>query len=189
VTAGVSFGADAELHVTIEDVVDGRAETTVLAGRFRIEGHSEQGSAEARLVFLVDDKTDGSQKLTTTLNGKAMADLGCFHVGVDLSLESESYRLRDPLGVLVIHGRGLCSIQSSGDLVFPNGTYLESGGLAFWPMSIVLPCGGVNVSGGGVDSNDSTFSLTATGGGNVTLAGVDASGDPFSLATTWSELD
>jgi hypothetical protein len=46
----------------------------------------------------------------------------------------------------------------------------------------------LGIGGGGVDSNDSAFRLTATGGGRITLAGTAEDGTTFSVSTTWSEL-
>ena len=47
---------------------------------------------------------------------------------------------------------------------------------------------GLDIGGGGVNSNNSGFLITATGSGGIALGGITDGGATFSAHTTWSEL-
>lgn len=191
VTAGAAT-AELSLAITIEETVDGEPESGTLSGRFRMDVERfPSETVPGILRFQVDEPTDGAQGLTGTLNGKTEYELGCFNLYYSLALGSPYYTLSEPYGVLSIPDLGYASFASFGlpGLVFPEGTYPQSGALRLMAFAAVTPCTGVKVSGDGVNGNDSVLILTATGGGTVTLSGQTPAGEPYSVQTTWGALD
>jgi hypothetical protein len=187
-----SAEADVDLNVTIEETVDGEPETGTLAGSFHLSLHRFGGpSATAVIRFLVDDQSDGSQGMIGTLNGKTQYELGCFNLYYTLGIGSRYFSLSEPFGVLKVPELGIASFLSFGTpaLVFPEGTYPESGGMRLAALSAATPCARVNVPGDGITGNASWMVVTATGSGGVTLSGEGPSGTPFELQRAWSELD
>jgi hypothetical protein len=139
----------------------------------------------------VAEQTDGSSLLKIRLNGETAQEIGCFNLYYTFNLETNSLTLSEPAGVFRIPKYGVMSMISWGlpPLVFEGGQHPESGQASFFAYSTATPCAGLDIGGSGVDSNNSTFTVTATGGGGITLAGESDDGGSFSVHTTWSELD
>jgi hypothetical protein len=178
------------LDLIIQEVVDGSPQTESLTGRFRAEVNRVPGPPETAIFRYLVEQTDGSSRIVLVHEGKTAYSMGCFNLYFVFNLESDAFTLSEPLAVFRIPGMGVMSMQSFGlpPLVFADGEAPESGQAGFYAYSTATPCAGLDIGGGGVDSNNSGFLITATGSGGIVLGGITDSGTTFSVHTTWSDL-
>lgn len=185
-----SGSADLELHITFRDEVDGSLETRSMDGKFRLEVDHSGPPGTIVFRYLVPETTDGSRSLTATRNGVPAYQMGCFNFYFILSETDGSFTLSEPVAVYKVPGQGVVSLWAIGlpALQFPHGDNPVSGQLSFWGQAFILPCASLGIPSGGVDSNESSLTLTVSEGGGVVLSGQTDLGEPFSLQTSWDEL-
>lgn len=177
--------ADLALDLTIRDSETG---STRLTGRFRVEVESSGGNIAFR--YLVPQNTSAAWSLQVAHDGVLAGEMGCFNFYFLIDPEGGGYSLHEPVAVFRLPGRGILSLVAWGlsPLLFPSEDVPESGQLAFWAEADVLPCAALDVPSGGVDANDSHFTLTAGPGGALSLDGETAEGEPFHVEANWDEI-
>jgi hypothetical protein len=190
-SVGLEGGAaDLELDLAFREEGGASVQVETVRGKFRVE--VEDSGPPGTLVFryLVPEKTDGTRGLTSTRNGVLAYEMGCFNFYFTVNLSDGSFTLSEPIAVFKVPGQGIMSLVAWGlpPLVFESEDIPVSGKLAFYGEADVLPCASIGVPGGGVDSNDSFFILTASGEGNLTLTGKTGTGEPFSVETNWDDI-
>jgi len=183
--------AEIDLDVTLANASDGQAGSQSLQGRFRVEVNGVPGPPELAIArYFVADKSDPTLGVVAQLDGEPQFALGCFNLYYTTNLETGGYLLGEPFAVFKVAAAGVMSIEAFGmpPLDFANGQYPISGEMGFYAESGATPCAALGIDAGGVDSNDSFCTLTATGGGDVALEGETIDGTPFTVETTWDEL-
>jgi hypothetical protein len=180
--------AEIALDLVIASQPDLGARTRSVNGRFRVEVNEVPGPPDMLISrYLVVDQTDSSLGMVVKLDGETEFALGCFNLYFTSNLETGDYTLGEPFGVFDIADRGVMTMRAFGmpPLDFQGGENPIGGSVGFYAESGATPCAALDIGPEGVDSNDSSCTLTATGGGNLSLEGETADGLPFDVDTSW----
>ena len=182
---------DVTLDLTSTEVIDQQSHTLHISGHYAC-AISPEGIPVTQIVVqdMVAEQTDTASQLVVSLDGIEQFKIGCFNLYYIVDPTFSSFRLSEPLAVFSVPGQGVMTVGAYGlpMLVFDGQGVPIAGQVEFWAESWATPCTALGIPTGGVDSNDSHLTVTATGGGAFTITGVTASGDPFSLNLQWSDI-
>ncbi|HKI84992.1 MAG TPA: hypothetical protein VKA63_11735 [Candidatus Krumholzibacteria bacterium] len=188
---GPSVLLDVTVDLTINEIENQQTHTTHIMGHYACAITAE-GDPVSQIVVqdMVAEQTDSASQLSVTLDGVQLFTIGCFNLYYIVDPGYSSFRLSEPLVVFKVPGQGVMSLGAYGlpMLVFDGNGVPISGQVEFWAESFATPCSALGIPSGGVDANDSHFSVTANGNGSFTITGQTDSGAPFSFDVQWDDI-